>query len=513
MARTLVEQPTLRDIYRAIFRHRRKAIGFFVVVTAAVTALTVLSPRQYRSEGKLYVRLGRENVTVDPTASMGQGPIVAVPHSRESEINTTVELLLSRVLAEAVVDGLGPGKVLPPGEVISPGKVQTEKRPEETGPGAAVDDRERAVEWIEKHLGVESVRRSNVVVIDYRAHAPEVARAVVDELIEAYLMRHVHMNRTQGGHEFLVEQADRSREELLEAERALRDLKTETGLADPGEQRRRMVQRVIDLEDERAGVARDVAASKARIGHLQETLATLPRTEVREVTTGVGDFGTDGMRQQLYALQMREQEMAAKYTELHPLMQRARQQVAAAEELLSREQATRREVTTEPHAAYEQKQLELLGEQSALAGLEVRAAQLEGHLAEARSQLGILNDNELRIARLQREVDLHDSEYRTYASSLEQSRIDRALEMERISNINVAQPATYEAKPVRPRVLMNLALGMLAGIFGGLLLALAAEYLDHSLGTPEDIEKKLKLPVLVSVPRLRSGELVITGRN
>lgn len=501
MARTLAEETTLRDVYRAIFRHRRKAIGFFLVVMAAVAVATILSARRYRSEGKLYVRLGRENVTLDPTATMGQGPIVAIPQSRESEVNTAVEILVSRVLAEAVVDGLGPAKILSPQEAASPAKATTDA------------DRDRAIQRIQNRFDIKPVRKSNVIVIRYEAYTPETAQAVVAELIEAYLKHHVRMNRTEGAHEFLAEQADRSRQQLLEAERALRDLKTETRLTDLAEQRRMMAERVMGLEDELAKATRDVAASKARIERLRATLASLPPTEVKEVITGIGNVGTDGMRQQLYALQLREQELLAQCTEMHPMVQHVRQQVAAAKEILRSEEPTRRQVTTEPDLAYEQKHLELLGEQAELAVLEVQAAELCTGLAESRSQLGVLNDNELRITRLQREVDLHDSDYRTYASNLEQSRIDQALEMERISNINVAQPATYEAKPVRPRVLLNLGLGMVVGVFGGLLLALVAEYLDHSFRTPEEIEKKLELPVLISVPRLRSRELVLNGRN
>ena len=536
MARTLAEETTLRDLYRAIFRHRRKAIGFFLVVMTAVIGVTVLSPREYRSEGKLYVRLGRENATLDPTATMGQGSIVAVPQSRESEINTTVDLLASRVLAETVVDGLGPAKILPANHQASPAKATAEadgspalvaraadgadaaetragKRPEGAQLRLAMKDRDRAVRWVQEHLSVEPVRKSNVIVIQYKAHAPALAQAVVTELINAYLKHHVRMNRTEGAHEFLVEQADGSREKLLKAERLLRDLKTETGLADPAEQRRMMATRVLGLEDSLASTTREIAASQAKISQLRETLAILPRTEIKEVTTGIGDFGTDGMRQQLYILQLREQELAAKYTEAHPVMESVRRQVAAAKDILSGEEPTRRQVTTEPDVAYQQQDLELLREQPRLAALETQADQLRTELAEARNQLGSLNENELRIKRLQREVDLYDSEYRTYASSLEQSRIDQALEMERISNINLAQPATYEAKPVRPRVLLNLALGLVVGVFGGLLLALMAERLDHSFRTPEDVEKKLELPVLISVPHLRSRELAITARN
>ena len=51
-------------------------------------------PEIYRSDAKLMVRIGRESVTLDPTATTGQ--VIAVGPSRESEINSEMEILKSR---------------------------------------------------------------------------------------------------------------------------------------------------------------------------------------------------------------------------------------------------------------------------------------------------------------------------------------------------------------------------------------------------------------------------------
>ena len=104
MARSNQSGPTLRDIYCALFRHKRKAIAFFLAVMTLVTLLTIFSPRVYRSEGTLFVRLGRENMTLDPTVTLGQEPTVAMSQSRENEINSVAEILQSRQLIEKVVD-------------------------------------------------------------------------------------------------------------------------------------------------------------------------------------------------------------------------------------------------------------------------------------------------------------------------------------------------------------------------------------------------------------------------
>src|SRR5664279_4609003 len=103
---------TLQDVYRALLRHKRESTWFFVIVVVGTLLYTLFWPKEYRSEGKLFLRLGRENATLDPTATLGQSPTVNVPSSRENEINSVVEILQSRVLFEKVVDGLGPKAIL-----------------------------------------------------------------------------------------------------------------------------------------------------------------------------------------------------------------------------------------------------------------------------------------------------------------------------------------------------------------------------------------------------------------
>jgi capsular polysaccharide biosynthesis protein len=46
-------------------------------------------------------------------------------------------------------------------------------------------------------------------------------------------------------------------------------------------------------------------------------------------------------------------------------------------------------------------------------------------------------------------------------------------------------------------------LGFLLGILGGIFLAFFSEYHDHSLKKPQDVEEKLNLPLLASIPVLK----------
>src|SRR5689334_19277845 len=96
---------TSRDICRLLFRHKWKVMTCFTLSMCAAIAIIFYWPRQYRSESKLLVRLGRETVTLDPTATTGQ--IIPVSVSRESEVATVLEMLRSRAMIEKLVDEIG----------------------------------------------------------------------------------------------------------------------------------------------------------------------------------------------------------------------------------------------------------------------------------------------------------------------------------------------------------------------------------------------------------------------
>src|SRR5438132_8696239 len=221
---------------RMLARHRRKMLLFSGVVLALVAAFTLLTPRAYRSQAKLFVRLGRENVTLDPTATFGQAPVVAVPQSRENEINSVVEILRSRSLLDAVVDHVGPAALLGEGGLkeADPGKSESDEKATRKERTPQEDNARRK---LAKQLTVEAVKKSNVILISYDGPSPEVAEAVVACLVRFYLDQHVRLNRTPGAHKFLTEQTSQARAELLKAEGRLRDLQAETGLFAPDAQK------------------------------------------------------------------------------------------------------------------------------------------------------------------------------------------------------------------------------------------------------------------------------------
>lgn len=67
--------------------------------------------------------------------------------------------------------------------------------------------------------------------------------------------------------------------------------------------------------------------------------------------------------------------------------------------------------------------------------------------------------------------------------------------------VNVVEYAEISEFPARPRVWLNISLGVVVGMVFGVGLAFFIEYLDTSVKTMEDVENFLQMPVLAVIPK------------
>jgi uncharacterized protein involved in exopolysaccharide biosynthesis len=338
-----------------------------------------------------------------------------------------------------------------------------------------VPAREKAVLNLLEDIRVETARKSDVVQVSCLSRSPELSQAVVAKLVELYVDQHIEWNRTPKSREFFDQQTARLRNTLDEKEGRLVELKNETGLASPEDQRRQLVMQIGRIEDDLMSAEASQSATEAEVRLIEKKLAGYPATEITSRTTGFATEAADTMRAQLYSLELKEQELLAKYTDRHPEVRLVRDQIARSGEVLARENRSMEQVTTGRNRTSEQAQLNLLEREPTLAAHRAKAETLRRQMIDARNKLAELNRHEINVMKLAREVDMNDSSYRKYSESLEQARIDEALRLERISNISIVQPASYEVKPARPRRMFTLAVGLMISSCGSVAVALAAE--------------------------------------
>jgi polysaccharide biosynthesis protein PslE len=451
-------------VWQPLKRHRGKAIALWIAVVAAGTTYAFVLKDVYRSEGRLLVRLGRENVMLDPTANLGQGPISAVPATREGEMYTVVETLRSRQLYETLVDHVTPEAILAD-QTNRVAELNPWKKP-------PASPRDAAVARAEKMLKIEPLRKSNLVSVTCDAHDSDLAERMAAKYIDLCLAHHQSMYRNPTAHEFFAVQANLLAGKLRDTEAELLKVKREAGVTSIDEQRRLLLERASLLETELAAAERVYSGTTAEKAILETQLKSLPAFVRLQATDGHPQTATDSIRDQLFTLELREKQMQAELTDEHFRLKQVREQLADARRIFDAQERRRVETTEGRNPAYAQVEGSLLKLNAEFAATEERRRKLEPQLADVRGRLEALNEAEVRITQLQRDRELQQADYVKYATSLEQLRIDNALEVERISNISVAQPPSGNPEAIGPDRPLLIGLSVVVGSF--LALGLAA---------------------------------------
>ncbi len=493
-----------RNVFRVLFRHRRKMLVFFCATMGLVVLGLIFLPRTYTSDARLFVRLGKESVSLDPTATVSQ--TVDVQDTRESEINSEIEILRSRGLMEDVVTKLGPDEILYGGSAGGAGSsvMDVLLAPVDvarTWVSGRISPEERAIAELEKTVSITSPKKSSILILKAKGRTPQQAQTILQAYVDAYMVKHAKANRTEGSYEFFVDQSKLLADQLKLANEELRDAKNAISLVSIEGQRQNVQSQASSIEDAILENQRALAHSEAKVASLQEALKKLPPDLDAEHTAGLPNVAADAMRNELYKLQIQEKEASSRFTSLHPTVIALRRQVEDTHKILDEQESSRSQTTKKTNPVHQSVQTELTAAQALAAAQRAEAASLEKQYNGIQAKIRTLNDGEFRITNLTRQTELLEASYRDYTANREQARIDQALAHGQISNVNVVHAATFVAKPSSPKVLLTLIAGFIVAAGGAVLLAFACDHLDPSLKTSDDIENELGIPVLFSVPR------------
>lgn len=101
---------------------------------------------------------------------------------------------------------------------------------------------------------------------------------------------------------------------------------------------------------------------------------------------------------------------------------------------------------------------------------------------------------------LQRDFEANEQLYQNLIQRLKDATVSAGLRSTNIHQVDMALPSD---RPVRPRKLLNIVVGTLAGLMLGITLAFGQEALDHSIRSAEEVEALLSIPTLGMIPLYR----------
>jgi uncharacterized protein involved in exopolysaccharide biosynthesis len=473
---------TPRGVMKLSWQHKKKIVVFPTLVLAMGAIVFLYFPRTYRSQAQIFLRLGRESVGLDPTATTGQ-TISLQQGDRKDEVKSAMEVIKSRGVIGQVVDELGPDFVLARGTGGAPQSALAEAVavPMQTLVDwyrsiDPISDRERAIVLIERHLYVGAERGATLIEIVYEAKSPQLAQAVCNAFVEVYQKEHMRIQRSDESRPFFEEQQQRLRQQLDTALEAVRAAKSEMGLADIDQRRQTLEAQFSAVELDRLTTQQQLSTSQARADELQQQLMLIPERLVASKKS-VPNVGADLLRDQLYTLEVKSMDLQSRYTGNHPKVRAVNEQLKEAQQVVAQQSDDRSETTDEINPIYRQLMLDLKQERGLLAGLKARLVTLTEQNRTILAGLQALNTHELKIDQLSRDADLAREKYAQYSKNLEEARMDKQLELDGINNLSVVQPASLNERPASPSKPLVAIATLLLATAGTSLLVVASEWL------------------------------------
>jgi len=85
----------------------------------------------------------------------------------------------------------------------------------------------------------------------------------------------------------------------------------------------------------------------------------------------------------------------------------------------------------------------------------------------------------------------------------------------KVDNVSILAKATVvdQQSPIKPKPLLNIAIGLVVGLMAGVGLAFLLEYLDTTIKDEQDIEKTLGLPLLGVIARIDDSYIQNRGSS
>ncbi len=331
---------------------------------------------------------------------------------------------------------------------------------------------------------IEPKRDSNLVEVALEGKNRKRIAAAVNGTVSSFLIS-VAGDQTETSNttrKVLDMQADQLRNEIIEERGKLDEFMAENGLLSSIENEQEM------LRDQLTEKTRQYEDARNRMAVAQAESSDFLRSQREGLDPGSFPFVASDetyrkLTQQLHAADQVLAELSQDLGEAHPTWLSAK----------GRRDQIKGQIADRIRSLVEQVQMEFSVRRSVYENLSRDRQELEGKLRE-------LDRRRFVYDRIQRELDRRQTEYESYLRA--SGQLDPVAEMAG-GNVRVREMAMVPTKPVKPRKLLSLVLAALFSLFCGTVLVFVLDAMDDSIRSREDVQARLKVPVIAEVPALK----------
>jgi polysaccharide biosynthesis protein PslE len=465
---------TSRELLSILFKEKLKLFLVFVVLCALVVGYSFMLTRYYEATTRLLVKTGPEFQTrSDPNQ-----PIAGVPSTTKLEIvNSEIQILTSRDLAEAVVNKIG-------AEKLYPGSANTDA----------------AIRSFQADFRAAPVEQADVIDASFRNPNRDVAVAALTAVVELYQQKHAEMF-ADPRYKFIEQQTQQYQDQLDAVVRKEADIRSEKSLFDIDAQRAKLL-------DDRASTKSIIDQLKSQSIDVHQRIDFLTnRLKVTPALIPAGVAPADAVEQakaRLLDLQIKQQQLQQRYVGDVKPMQDTEAEIAKLREFVSRNDPLNHKEWSQRNTAYDDMVVALNRALADAAPLDQQIALRQQELESTETRLRDLEAGATAISDLEREKRVLEELVHTYRTRYEDARMSENIDRERAVSVSIVQRPDAPARPAGPRRLPFALAGILIGLVGASGVLLYLLVFRETLITVESVERIIGLPVVASVS-MRTG--------
>jgi capsular exopolysaccharide synthesis family protein len=329
----------------------------------------------------------------------------------------------------------------------------------------------------DKGFRAELVPRTQIIEVKFRSSDPRLAADIANAIsnVDIYQNFRQRLDGVESASSWLNGQLEEVKKQAEDAQARFVAYQQQVGIVGADENHNVIVNRVDELNRQLSTVEAERIVKEA-----QYRVAVAGNPEL--IAAVVPESVIQTLRKQQAELRLRYGELTAKYDDNYPPVVQLRSQLNDIQNNIDEEvRNIRQRIQQEYFASRKSEQM------------------LQAALDKQKRDALQVDASAVQYALLQRDVQASRNLYESLLKKLKDARVDQGL---RSSDLRLIDEAGVPTVPVRPRIPLNLALGLSGGIMAGLAVGFLRSSFDTCIRTPHDIELECSLPALAVVPRL-----------
>jgi polysaccharide biosynthesis transport protein len=335
-----------------------------------------------------------------------------------------------------------------------------------------------------ENLSIAPVRSTQVVHVHYQSADPTLAANIANAHANAYIesMMDARVDMTNSASAWMIQRIEDLRLALSESETSLQIFREQEKIVDleglqslPAKEINELSTRLIEARRE---------LSQAKTAYLQVQQLSNPSIgTLSSVPAVLNDTLVQRFREAGAGAERKVAELGKRYGPKHPKMIAAQSELAAVNESLAHHIGN---VTDSIKTKYED--------------ARDQEKELNNALSRAKNQYHEFGRKESQFRALEQEVKTNRALYNMFYNRLQETTQTDGLNS---ANARIITPAITPTVPIKPKINVIVITVFLISLMAGIMAAFLLETLDNTIKSVQDVEEKLRQPLLGMLPLVK----------